>query len=395
MKALLVHPGNVSRARLRPLNPLHIASCTPDGLVLFWDYSKHPSFPSPPTQAAAAAATTGSSPGGSLNVAKPQMALLGHGEASVEGLAWSAADKNRLVSVDCEGVCCLWDVGSTSNASSSSKGGIRPGDVAPDGVQLAGKTLQMSPVRLCHPREKGNASARLNDVELHPHHPELAVIAAEDSSCLLMDWRQETAVAATAAAEAAANAVSWSPQEPCVFAIGDSSGTVSLFDTRCLRRSFLSLSVGPMQEGRTTQGASINTVHFHPDFAFLLGAAAEDGTVALWDVVAASGKQQRNLDQQQEDKMQADGSTSETLRGNSKGPPGLLFVHAGHSAPITDFCWRTARVPPPNSSGSSSSSVYHLRQSLLGASVSFDNKVQLWQPAELVFCQTAQVNYVN
>ncbi|XP_026192495.1 histone acetyltransferase type B subunit 2 [Cyclospora cayetanensis] len=398
IKALLVHPGNVSRARLRPLNPLHIASCTPDGLVLFWDYSKHPSFPSspPPTGGAAAAVGSGGGHGGGgPHVAKPQMALLGHGKASVEGLSWSAADPRRLSSADSAGVCCLWDLAS-STSSSGDEGATKPGDVASGGVQIAEKTPQAHPVRVFDLKQGGRQGrAPLNDLEQHPHHPHLAAVAAEDGSCILLDWRQQDAITATAVTVskgAAANAVSWSPQEPCVFSVGDSAGIISLFDTRSLQQPLLSLSAGSCPLGASSEGdparvgdSSISTVRFHPDFAHLLGAATEDGTVAVWDLVAASAPQQR---QQKGEAMQTGETTEELTNGVAKGPPGLLFVHAGHSAPITDFCWRTSHVPPPSRNTSSSgSSVHHLRQSLLGASVSFDNKVQLWQPSELLLIQ--------
>ena len=403
VRALLLHPGCVSRARLRPLNALHIATCTPEGLVLFWDYSKHPSFPSPPTPAAAAATAAaaggGGAQGGPTNVAKPQLALLGHGDAAVEALSWSAANDNRLASADAAGLCCLWDLtsGSSSSSSSRSEGtGLRPGDVAADGVQIATKTPQVSPSRIYNLNAGPQKRAPLNDLEQHPHHPDLAAVAAEDGSCVLLDWRQqEAAAAATAAATAAANAVSWSPQDSCVFAAGDAAGVVSLFDTRSLRCPLLRLCAGGPPEGDSqpagvpTGGAPISTLRFHPDFAFLLGAAADDGTVALWDIVAAAAPQQ----QQKREEMQRDGETGEGKKvGAPKGPPGLLFVHAGHSAPVTDFCWRTSQAPPPKRSSSSSSSsscvVHHLRQCLMGASVSFDNKLQLWQPSELLFLES-------
>ncbi|KAL8274878.1 hypothetical protein Esti_001167 [Eimeria stiedai] len=398
VKALLVHPGSVVKARLRPRAPLHIATATAEGVVLFWDYSKHPSFPSSPNPAAAAAAAGGSAGGaggpqplGGPPEAKPQVALLGHGGAPVEAISWNPTNNSCLASADAVGVCCLWDVSSnrSSSGSSSSKGGLRPGDVAADGTHIAAKTPVVFPVSIYELGGPHGKEAPLNDLEQHPGHPNLAAVAAESGSCMLLDWRQPGAAAArTAAAAAAANAVAWSPQEPLVFAAGDAAGLLSLYDVRCLQAPLLRLVGGPPLVGvapSTMEGAPITALRFHPDFACLLGAAAEDGTVAIWNVAAAATQQHHQ--QWREREEHCDGGPKEEA---PKGHPGLLFVHAGHSAPVTDFCWRTAQAPPPKTNSSNSSSsisvvVQQLRQSLMCASVSFDNKLQLWQPSETIF----------
>ena len=48
------------------------------------------------------------------------------------------------------------------------------------------------------------------------------------------------------------------------------------------------------------------------------------------------------------------------------GPPELLFIHAGHTAKISDFCWSVA-------------------EPWLITSVSEDNIVQVWKMAEHVY----------
>lgn len=395
VKAALVHPGVVSVARLRPRLPLHFASCTPEGLVLFWDFSKHPSFPQ---QASATPSLSSSnSGGGSLvgaavnpassssawgvaanSVARPQLLMAEH-TAPVEGLSWSAAENALLASADGAGLCCLWDLrgasegsgggrdeGKKNSAAAAATTRPGPGSRSPDGVLIAEKTpVCFSPscrVQLGH---------ALNDVQQHPSKAPLAAAASEEGAIFVIDWRTGKACAQTAANTASAghgggavnlpaaavNSTSWSLQEPNVFASGSADGGVCLFDLRSLQRPLLRLE---NTKREAAAAAGVNAVRFHPDFACFLAAAAEDSTVAVWDLSASA---------------------------TSSPPPSPLFVHGGHSAAVTDFCWRTQHNQPNNGTpgGGCGGGLHHLRQSLMGASVAFDNKVQLWQGAEDVF----------
>ena len=81
------HPGEVNKARYMPQNPDLIASMCPDGRVLIWDRTKHPSVPS---------ATS-----------KPQLELLGHDKEGY-GMNWSPHQEGHLLTGGEDATVRLW-----------------------------------------------------------------------------------------------------------------------------------------------------------------------------------------------------------------------------------------------------------------------------------------------
>lgn len=95
------HEGEVNRARHMPQDKFIIATKTISADVFVFDYSKHPSKPSPD------------------GVCRPNLVLTGH-KTEGYGLAWSPYMPGHLLSGSDDAQICLWDI----QASTSKTGGI-------------------------------------------------------------------------------------------------------------------------------------------------------------------------------------------------------------------------------------------------------------------------------
>lgn len=97
--------------------------------------------------------------------------------------------------------------------------------------------------------------------------------------------------------------------------------------------------------GHTDQ---IFKVEWSPTNSAILGSCSADRRVALWDL-SRVGEHQSSAEAED-------------------GPPELLFLHGGHTSKVSDFSWN------PNSD-----------YEWTIASVSDDNILHIWQPAEDVY----------
>lgn len=85
----ILHDGEINRARYMPQNPCVIATKVTVGDVYIFDYTKHPSIPSPDS------------------VCNPDLRLKGHSQEGY-GLSWSPKLKGHLLSASDDGTVCLW-----------------------------------------------------------------------------------------------------------------------------------------------------------------------------------------------------------------------------------------------------------------------------------------------
>lgn len=87
------HEGEVNRARYMPQNPDIIATKTPSGDVLVFDYANHPI-------------------GQQEQGCQPDLRLKGHQKEGY-GLSWNATHSGHLLSASDDQTICLWDVSGT------------------------------------------------------------------------------------------------------------------------------------------------------------------------------------------------------------------------------------------------------------------------------------------
>lgn len=109
----------------------------------------------------------------------------------------------------------------------------------------------------------------------------------------------------------------------------------------------LTYSGSPLQtlKGHT---ADVYGVHWSPFNESILASCSADRRIALWDLSRIG--------------------TEQTPEDAEDGPPELLFLHGGHTSKVSDFSWNA-------------------NNEWCLASVSEDNVLQVWCPAEDVYCE--------
>ena len=105
--------------------------------------------------------------------------------------------------------------------------------------------------------------------------------------------------------------------------------------------------ISPLQtfEGHTDQ---VYAIHWSPFNESILASCSADRRIALWDL-SKIGMEQSPDDAED-------------------GPPEMLFIHGGHTSKVNDFSWN------PN-------------YDWCLAGVSEDNVMQIWSPAEDIYCE--------
>eukprot|EP00210_Caulerpa_lentillifera_P008491 g8100.t1 len=132
------------------------------------------------------------------------------------------------------------------------------------------------------------------------------------------------------------NCLSFNPVNANLVATGSSDKTIALIDTRYMTTPL------HIFDGHC---APVYMVSWNPSRDSLLGSCGADRRAMVWDVARIG------LPQTEEEK--------------EDGPPELMFVHGGHTAPVSDFSWN--------------SNVDH---GVLAATNAEDNIIQVWQVSE-------------
>ncbi|KFG58573.1 WD domain, G-beta repeat-containing protein [Toxoplasma gondii RUB] len=468
-KARILHPGDLIRATHMPQNAFNIVTINEDGVAMYWNFSRHPSFPA-----------------ADQLVAKPQFLLAPPlatvAQPKLQAAAWMSGGDNGgfLFSCTDTGLVSLWDLRKSGtqhlskarDMSTSSLSQARK-TVYGGGVTIAESTPEISPVVSV---SSSSPSASLNDIKVHPRYPVVVATAGEDGALRVFDMRQahrealaavcsvsplcfspspsdsvdrSSQNAATSSPQPgkqrmyvsppsegtlALNAVSFNRYSEHVVAVGSARGLVSLFDLRLLSRPFLSLS---------HHSDEVTSLHFSPLSSGLLASASADGDVVLWelgegasgttvstallrdrekqkptkrcaeslalDVAMAgqgAGKQgvaTRACEGEEANMDEAENENRENVNRKSSVSPSRslatrrhrFFVHAGHAAGVSDFAWCSEAASAGVGGGSAGWGGRRSEMTekgrigtLLGASVGWDNRVQIWQPSEHLFVQT-------
>ncbi|KAI0830817.1 histone acetyltransferase type B subunit 2 [Trametes gibbosa] len=241
-------------------------------------------------------------------VCKPDVRLVGQTKEGY-GLAWNPLKAGNVLGASEDTTVCHWDI----NAYSKSKAVIEPTNVF-----------------------RGHSSV-VGDVDWHATEDYSFASVGDDKMLLLWDTRDATKPAAQLQAhEREILAVAFTPnvEFPHLILTGSADKTIHLRDRRKLD--------APVHifEAHTDE---VLHVAWSPHNPTVFASASSDRRVNVWDI-SQIGVEQTPDDQED-------------------GPPELLFVHGGHTARPTDFCWAPGEA-----------------ESWTAGSTSEDNIVMIWQP---------------
>lgn len=319
------HDGEVNRARYMPQNPYLIATKTVSAEVFVFDYTKHPSKPSPD------------------NGCRPDLRLRGH-KTEGYGLSWSPFQQGHLLSGSDDAQICLWDIMGSPVAKAAGGGATFTNTASQQGKA----TLDTKAIYYAH-------SGVVEDVAWHHHHEYMFGSVGDDKKLILWDTRKPVGSAAAGdasalqAASASAqiasveahnaevNCLAFNPCNEYVLATGSADKTVALHDIRNLG-SRLHTFVNHTEE--------VFQIGWSPRNETVLASCGADRRLMVWDL-------SRIGDEQAPEDME-------------DGPPELLFIHGGHTSKISDFAWNPS-------------------DDWTLASVAEDNILQVWQMAENIY----------
>lgn len=225
------HDGEVNRARHMPQNPFFIATKTISADVYVFDYSKHPSKPTPD------------------GVCRPNLILKGH-RTEGYGLAWSPYMPGHLLSGSDDAQICLWDI-----QANTTKQNI-----------LHAKTIY------------SEHQGVVEDVAWHCHHADIFGSVSDDKQLILWDIRRPPTQAIMVAAEAhmaEVNCIAFNPLNPNILATGSADKTVALHDWRNLSQRL------HVFESHTDE---VFQIGWSPKNETILASCGADRRIMVWDL---------------------------------------------------------------------------------------------------------------
>ncbi|KAF2232752.1 histone acetyltransferase type B subunit 2 [Viridothelium virens] len=240
----------------------------------------------------------------------PQAELTGH-EREGFGMSWSTFNEGQLATAGEDETVRVWDVKDYSSSS---------------------KIIKPRTTYTIH-------SATVNDVQHHPFLSHAIGSVSDDCTFKLIDTRLSgTSRAAREAKDHtdAVNALAFHPIEEVIFATGSADRSVRIWDLRNLKMSLAVLE---------SHFESVQTVKWDPHHFNMLASGSQDRRVLLWDLSKIGDEQ--------------------TQEDAEDGPPELAFMHAGHTAPISEFSWNKTNP-------------------WMLCSASEDNLIEIWQPAKAI-----------
>ncbi|KAJ6601445.1 WD40 repeat-like protein [Mycena vulgaris] len=248
-------------------------------------------------------------------VCKPDIRLVGQTREGY-GLAWNPLKAGNVLGASEDMTICHWDINSYTKAKTS----IEPTNVF-----------------------RGHTSV-VGDVDWHATKENVFASVGDDK--MLMIWDTRTPTEATTKIQAHDReilAVSFSPAKEHLLVTGSADKTVILHDMRV-----------PAKKLHTFVSHTDEVLHlsWSPHNPSIFASASSDRRINIWDL-AMIGMEQSPDDQED-------------------GPPELLFVHGGHTARPTDFCWAPGET-----------------ENWTATSASEDNIVMVWQPTMRVWAGDA------
>uniref|UniRef100_A0A1I8A0V8 Probable histone-binding protein lin-53 n=1 Tax=Steinernema glaseri TaxID=37863 RepID=A0A1I8A0V8_9BILA len=224
------HEGEVNRARYMPQNPTLLATKSPSSEVYIFDYTKHPSNPTP----------------GSF---LPQLRLRGHTKEGY-GLSWNANNAGHLLSASDDMTVCLWDVQAATTNSN----------------MLDAKTIFQG------------HKAVVEDVAWHVLHDSVFGSVGDDCKLMIWDTRNgsNTKPAHVVDAHTAeVNCLSFNPFSEFILATGSADKTVALWDLRNLKLKLHSFE---------SHKDEIFQVQWSPHNETILASSGTDRRLHVWDL---------------------------------------------------------------------------------------------------------------
>ncbi|KAJ7204412.1 WD40 repeat-like protein [Mycena pura] len=248
-------------------------------------------------------------------VCKPDIRLVGQTREGY-GLAWNPVKAGHVLGASEDTTVCHWDV----NSYTKSKTSIEPTNVF-----------------------RGHTSV-VGDVDWHPNDESVLASVGDDKMLMIWDTRAPTEPSTKIQAhDREILTVSFSPATNHLLLTGSADKTVVLHDMRV-----------PAKKLHTFESHTDEVLHlsWSPHNATIFASASSDRRINIWDL-AMIGEEQTPDDQED-------------------GPPELLFVHGGHTARPTDFCWAPGEA-----------------DSWTATSTSEDNIVMVWQPTMRIWAGDA------
>jgi len=243
------------------------------------------------------------------NKCSPQIRLTGHTKEGY-GLSWSNRDEGKLLSASDDTTICFWDV---------------------NGMQKEHRTLPANMIFTGH-------TSVVEDVCWHGQNSSIFGSVGDDKKMLMWDTRKGTHPTHMVEAHSGeVNCIDFNPFSDHILATGSADKTVALWDLRNMKMKLHSF------EGHKDE---IFQVQWCPQNETVFASSGSDRRLMVWDL-ARIGEEQSHEDMED-------------------GPPELLFIHGGHTAKVSDFCWS-------------------MNEPWLITSVAEDNEVQIWQMAENIY----------
>ncbi|KAJ7431734.1 WD40 repeat-like protein [Mycena galericulata] len=248
-------------------------------------------------------------------VCKPDIRLVGQTREGY-GLAWNPVKTGNVIAASEDMTVCHWDI----NSYTKNKLSIEPTNVF-----------------------KGHTSV-VGDVDWHPTKENVFASVGDDKMLMIWDTRAPTEPSTKVQAhDREILAVSFSPANEHLLVTGSADKSVILHDMRA-----------PAKKLHTFESHTDEVLHlsWSPHNPTIFASASSDRRINIWDL-SMIGEEQTPDDQED-------------------GPPELLFVHGGHTARPTDFCWAPGET-----------------ENWTATSASEDNIVMVWQPTMRVWAGDA------
>ncbi|OCH88748.1 WD40 repeat-like protein [Obba rivulosa] len=239
-------------------------------------------------------------------VCKPDIRLVGQHKEGY-GLAWNPLKTGHILGASEDMTVCHWDINSYSKAKPS----IEPTTVF-----------------------KGHTSI-VGDVDWHSTQEYTFASVGDDKMLMIWDTRASPEpVLKMQAHEREILAVAFSPAVDYLLLTGSADNTIVLHDMRA-----------PAKKLHTFESHQdeVLSLSWSPHNPTIFASASSDRRINVWDL-SQIGVEQSPDDQED-------------------GPPELLFIHGGHTARPTDFCWAPGEA-----------------EAWTFSSTSEDNIVMIWQP---------------